>query len=874
MAKKKEHYNKIKLTDRISEYFRNADITGPKTGPRNAILDNRNKAKYNYYGGRLLGSLDQDALEDLRTRLSSGEDREEILDQFISDYPDFQVPTSRFNDILGEDGTADYVETLGAIESKQGVDTSGTGNDSRAFGARSAAAMLDASDLITITEPDVNRTYRTSYDGDTGEFTETLVDLNVNRYSKLWEDMEKTSLKDTGEKRAVQAISTEDNTSNIEKTIPELKKGISFTNYGNNNVKITKNPGVSKDLPKNKKLRKGLDNTDLLPGGDLIPDEDLDTEKMPEKKEILGSFYSGAGDIIGEGIDILDQKSDGTSSVGGAIAKGAGAGAAVGAMAGPIGAAVGGVIGGAVSGIGTALKNKKIKAANKELEDKKAIARTSGAIQVATNTQAPMYEFGTAAAEMSQPVEVEKDELVLRKNPLGKFKVVADFKGGKSHEQGGEDYVLKEGDIVFPGKKRKQIRDFVSTGNHAAIETERLKLPKDLPADGEMARGTSGDSRSIWSKMFDPTGGGSNINIPKSQSSNSLTRDWEFSLNPPRGPIPFTSGSGLLDSSWMERRAEDGWEPFDPTLAEGSSESTDPQGTVPTTSSPKIQERSPEEFVPFVNGRYINREDVPTIDTKSIESRMADREKGNAEYAIRMKEQRVRDAAQDKIDKKQARKDVRSGSSNTLGEVSQYFPGAANMLRGLRTPEKVDRNYISPETVRYTDQSAGARRDADIQSRIDMENASRFSGGSAQVARAGKAMASGDKLKRKQEINAQESARATQIEAGNVGIRNQAKAANLDLDMQYDQMDAQNRAAVDAYMDQGLHDIGRAGSQIAQDRKAEGMQRAMMELMSTDKFYYDAEGNRIKYKGNEGISLEDLKKLPKRGKPTKRKERK
>ena len=632
--------------------------------------------------------------------------------------------------------------------------------------------------------------------------------------------------------------------------------------------KITKSRGVSKDLPKNKKLRNGLDNTDLL------PEEDLDTEKIPGKKEIPGSFYSGAGDIIGEGIDILDQKSDGTSSVGGAVAKGAGAGAAVGSVAGPIGAAVGGVIGGAVSGIGTALKNKKIKAANKELEDKKAIARTSGAIQVATNTQAPMYEFGTAAAEMSKPVEVEKDELVLRKNPLGKFKVVADFKGGKSHEQGGEDYVLKEGDIVFPGKKRKQIRDFVSTGNHAAIETERLKLPKDLPADGEMARGTSGDSRSIWSKVFDPTGGGSTINIPESQSSNSLTRDWEFSSYPPRDPIPFTSGSGLLDTSWMERRAKDGWEPFDPTSVGGSSASTEHQGTVPTTSTPSVRKRSSEETDPIINDRLRNNLSVSSRSTnndKSIEDRMADREKGNAEYAIRMKEQRIRDAAQAKADKKQARrdkrqdrKDARSGSSNTLGEISQYFPGAANMLRGLRTPEKVDRNYISPETVRYTDQSAGARRDADIQSRIDMENASRFSGGSAQVARAGKAMASGDKLKRKQEINAQESARATQIEAGNVGIRNQAKAANLDLDMQYDQMDAQNRAAVDAYMDQGLHDIGRAGSQIAQDRKAEGMQRAMMELMSTDKFYYDVDGNKIKYKGNEGISLEDLKRMPRK----------
>jgi hypothetical protein len=80
-------------------------------------------------------------------------------------------------------------------------------------------------------------------------------------------------------------------------------------------------------------------------------------------------------------------------------------------------------------------------------------------------------------------IEVEKNELIFRK--VGsKTKLIADFQNGKLHNEGGEDYVAQEGDIIMPKAKRKKIMNMVDKSSGFVIDKLRFdrevnKLPKD-----------------------------------------------------------------------------------------------------------------------------------------------------------------------------------------------------------------------------------------------------------------------------------------------------------------------------------------------------------------------------------------------------------
>ena len=80
-------------------------------------------------------------------------------------------------------------------------------------------------------------------------------------------------------------------------------------------------------------------------------------------------------------------------------------------------------------------------------------------------------------------IEVEKNELVFRRKD-NKVKLIADFQAGKRHDQGGEDYVAQEGDIVIPKTKRKLVQKMMDKNSGFIIDKTRFenvvnKLPKD-----------------------------------------------------------------------------------------------------------------------------------------------------------------------------------------------------------------------------------------------------------------------------------------------------------------------------------------------------------------------------------------------------------
>lgn len=77
--------------------------------------------------------------------------------------------------------------------------------------------------------------------------------------------------------------------------------------------------------------------------------------------------------------------------------------------------------------------------------------------------------------------------------------LVADFNGGLTHEEGGIDTTVLEGDVIFPGSKRKEILNmldsngFVSKVKEPMFETERLKLPADTDENNEAQEGLNFD---------------------------------------------------------------------------------------------------------------------------------------------------------------------------------------------------------------------------------------------------------------------------------------------------------------------------------------------------------------------------------------------
>lgn len=80
-------------------------------------------------------------------------------------------------------------------------------------------------------------------------------------------------------------------------------------------------------------------------------------------------------------------------------------------------------------------------------------------------------------------IEVEKDELIFRKEGKSPYKLVGDMAGGKTHEQGGEKVIAKEGDVIFPGKDRDLVLPLMNNKGEVVDDNRFQKLRNRLPED-------------------------------------------------------------------------------------------------------------------------------------------------------------------------------------------------------------------------------------------------------------------------------------------------------------------------------------------------------------------------------------------------------
>jgi hypothetical protein len=157
-------------------------------------------------------------------------------------------------------------------------------------------------------------------------------------------------------------------------------------------------------------------------------------------------------------------------------------GAQLGSNFGPIGTVVGGGLGLIGGSIGTAINAKQAREANEAaMKYNQSVDRDNLMLGAVEQTQIRPTLYADGANKLTKEnklIELERKETVFERNEDGKFHLVLEVKG-KTHNQGGEIYNAKRGQVIFPAEKYEEVMQAWKDRNHAKLETMRMALPKD-----------------------------------------------------------------------------------------------------------------------------------------------------------------------------------------------------------------------------------------------------------------------------------------------------------------------------------------------------------------------------------------------------------
>ncbi len=181
--------------------------------------------------------------------------------------------------------------------------------------------------------------------------------------------------------------------------------------------------------------------------------------------------------------------------------KGSAIGSQIGSAFGPWGTAIGGAagaIGGAVGGFFKGQQDALIADSMRRTDelDKKETMQQNMSYGGQENKQLKnaviMQNNAGLIAEKGMKktphalVEVEGQELVYRKNNKGKYQLVQDHGGGPTHEQGGIDTWVKEGDVITPAKDRGVFMNLTNPATGEVIDDSQFEYFKNqLPEDNQ-----------------------------------------------------------------------------------------------------------------------------------------------------------------------------------------------------------------------------------------------------------------------------------------------------------------------------------------------------------------------------------------------------
>ncbi len=196
--------------------------------------------------------------------------------------------------------------------------------------------------------------------------------------------------------------------------------------------------------------------------------------------------------------------------------------------------------------------------------------------------------------------------------------------------------------------------------------------------------------------------------------------------------------------------------------------------------------------------------------------------------------------------------------TNTKSKINTDFllgsaTGLYNLGRGLfEKPTKTNRRYVNNEQYKYKDLSEPSKQAVKEQYLSDAANIKNVTGGSSGSYLGNMTLATNQRRKGLQEINTQESARKLGLENQNVDLRNQQKMANLELANRYDDLDLQNRARRDDYIEKGItqtSDVAVKNRQLSQlNKNRANRDDKTLASLGTEDYTLDKDGNIISRK--------------------------
>lgn len=373
--------------------------------------------------------------------------------------------------------------------------------------------------------------------------------------------------------------------------------------------------------------------------------------------------------------------------------------------------------------------------------------------------------------------------------------------GEPTHEEGGVKVAMEEGDSVFntqtSKKKFSKIRSLLNRYKNGderalkALKKERDKLPTDedyenvesetrsyeggvgsVVTDIRQKAGDKELGEGDWNKLLDEGLEGSGYtkrDVYDHMKEQGMDVGSSYSDNF-FGPMSTESAN----KTWGYKEPEfDAYNPDDYTTQDG------------ITSPSSVVEDEPGFQMPSSNREAVASED-PSISPSDELSTSGKTTTSNPLENIKFNES--------------------FGNSNPL----KYASAAHNIYKGMQPAETVERRNIQSDRYKYEDHSERARAE-------NVENRN-FQTRTLQgrVGRSGSlgtsAQTSSQYLKQSEAINANENRQRYAIDQANTNLANQDKQTNLQLNVQADDKDAQNRAAKEAFTGTGLAEV----SELAQ----------------------------------------------------------
>lgn len=529
----------------------------------------------------------------------------------------------------------------------------------------------------------------------------------------------------------------------------------------------------------------------------------------------------------------------GAMNVGGAAAAGF-------ATAGPAGAIVGGL--GAV--LGEVFKRQEEKEQDRIAKGKYSKASVEGLqhmildpsqrIEQATQAKKGVYATGT------EEIEVEKDELVFSKGITGKYQLRADFKGGKTHNQGGEDYEAQEGDVIFPGKDRKKVMKAYKAGDTPSLESMRMSLPKDT-TKGTAQEGldTTDPEKQLQAMITEFKKGDSPI-------TQDMIKQFAAANNLDIAAVQRGKFSNILDLPIAQ-----GTHPFPYTDADTVQ---DVPIEKPATS---VFQENPYPGMQSISERL---KQIPPVTAKATAATVPTDPRTEAKFQVDPVQAQLKPLAkapafgqditapadieltqdQQKLLRKGERKQERQATITGIGEklfggegkgagvagyAAQGFAALSNLFPGETEVQTTPKIQLAKQ--QYVDTSGSLRERSKISERVQAETARSVSGGNVQNYLANRRMAGLQHLQNLQSIEGVEYARRTKIAGVNIAITNQERLYNAQIAQRDEEINVQNRATAGNIRREGISQLGELGAIISRDKQAKSQQEQSMQLIES-----------------------------------------